>query len=242
VAGDWIKLEKPTLDKPEVFAIATKINIDADAVLGKLFRVWNWFDDHTQNGNAHGVTHLLLDRLTAVTGFGDAMIEVGWMIETDGNLTIPHFERHNGETAKKRAVTKNRVEKYRNLKRSSNADGNAEGVTADVTATLPNALPEKRRSKPPYIPPQKHQLNGAFIQFWTAYPRKVAKGAAEKAWVKIHPDDTLAASIVTAVERAKASADWRKDGGQFIPHPATWLNGRRWEDEPPKPVQPRFPI
>lgn len=32
------------------------------------------------------------------------------------------------------------------------------------------------------------------------------------------------------------SADWTKDGGQYIPHAATWLNGKRWEDELPQPV------
>ena len=41
-------------------------------------------------------------------------------------------------------------------------------------------------------------------------------------------------AILAGIEKQKQSAQWTKDGGQFIPHPATWLNGCRWEDEMPK--------
>lgn len=81
-----------------------------------------------------------------------------------------------------------------------------------------------------------------FDDFWTAYPKKVGKGDAEKAWKKLKPDlDTC----LSAISSAKVGADWLKDGGQFIPHPATWLNGKRWEDGKPasangNPVLPEF--
>ncbi len=74
-------------------------------------------------------------------------------------------------------------------------------------------------------------LNCAFTAFWQAYPKKVAKSDAEKAWIKIAPDAELQACIFAAIASAKASPEWQKDKGQFIPHPATWLNGRRWEDQ-----------
>lgn len=70
-----------------------------------------------------------------------------------------------------------------------------------------------------------------FSEFWTAYPRKVAKPEALKAWIKIKPDDDTFAAIMAGLAAAKASRDWTKDDGQFIPHPTTWLNQRRWEDQ-----------
>lgn len=73
--------------------------------------------------------------------------------------------------------------------------------------------------------------SGAFDRFWTAYPRKKSKGSAEKAWLKIKPDEQLSGAILAAVERAKTSADWQREGGQFIPYPATWLNAKGWEDD-----------
>jgi hypothetical protein len=69
-----------------------------------------------------------------------------------------------------------------------------------------------------------------FERFWTSYPRKKAKGDAERRWRKINPNEQLAARIMAAVERATTSADWVKDEGQFIPYPATWLHDKGWED------------
>ena len=69
MAGDWIKCEISTPDKPEIWEIAEAANIDPDAVFGKLFRVWAWFDQHTEKGNAPSVTKKLIDRSVGVTGF-----------------------------------------------------------------------------------------------------------------------------------------------------------------------------
>lgn len=70
-----------------------------------------------------------------------------------------------------------------------------------------------------------------FATFWSAYPRKVAKPEAVKAWLKVKPDAELAQKIMDGLSRAKQSRDWIKDDGQFIPYPATWLNQGRWDDE-----------
>jgi hypothetical protein len=70
----------------------------------------------------------------------------------------------------------------------------------------------------------------AFAGFYQAYPRHVARAAAEREWVKLNPNPELTAAIMTAVERY---AEEMKDSEpRFIAHPATWLNSRRWEDEP----------
>lgn len=70
-----------------------------------------------------------------------------------------------------------------------------------------------------------------FDEFWKSYPKKVGKGAAEKAYKKIKPTSDLQSQILSAVEKAKQTEQWRKQNGQFIPYPATWLNQKRWEDE-----------
>ena len=71
----------------------------------------------------------------------------------------------------------------------------------------------------------------AFDHFWSAYPRRRHKGAAMKAWKALKPDVGLVAVILQALQDAVASDDWRREGGRFIPYPATWLNARGWEDE-----------
>jgi len=86
--------------------------------------------------------------------------------------------------------------------------------------------------------PQKHkgqilsktQLE-RFNQFWYEYPKKKAKLAAMRVWAKLKPDDELFEAIMLGLRRARASVEWKREGGRFIPHPATFLNQGRWEDE-----------
>lgn len=141
MAGDWIKFELATLDKPEVCQIADLANIDLDAVVGKLLRVWGWFDQQTELGNAPSVTKKLLDRLVGVSGFCDHMVSVGWLIEADGVISIPNFDRHNGKTAKNRSLTALRVASHKKV----NGKGNAASVTQPLAGALPKE--EKRREE-----------------------------------------------------------------------------------------------
>lgn len=77
-----------------------------------------------------------------------------------------------------------------------------------------------------------------FDEFWSEYPRKVGKGDAEKSWLKISDPESTLLVVLSALAWQKRSDQWTKNNGEFIPHPATYLNQRRWEDQPPeeKPV------
>lgn len=133
MAGPWLKMECATPDKPEVLAITARMGWDdPDLTVGKLFRLWRWFDQHTVDGNADGVTSALLDRVVGVTGFVTAVASVGWLVATDAGVLLKNFDRHNGETAKQRAQTAKRVAGHK-----SNAKGNAEGNAASVTKSVP---------------------------------------------------------------------------------------------------------
>lgn len=82
------------------------------------------------------------------------------------------------------------------------------------------------------IPPKPPEgVDGLFEQFWTAYPRKTAKDSARKAFEKREPDEALLSTMLAAIAAQAKSLEWTKDAGQFIPHPATWLNAGRWMDE-----------
>ena len=72
-----------------------------------------------------------------------------------------------------------------------------------------------------------------FEDFWAAYPKKQDKKAAEKAFARLRPGPELLERMIRAVKAWANSEQWTKDGGQYIPLPSTWLNGRRWEDEGP---------
>ena len=78
----------------------------------------------------------------------------------------------------------------------------------------------------------KRTMVKSFDRFWQLYPRKVNKKTAKQVWLnKIKPDDELMQSIMDGLESQINTEQWTKGGGQFIPHPTTWLNGERWNDE-----------
>lgn len=72
---------------------------------------------------------------------------------------------------------------------------------------------------------------GGFDRFWTAYPKKVGKLSAHKAWSRLNGTRPPTDTIVSKIEDLKKSDQWTKDGGQYIPNPATWLNRGGWDDE-----------
>ena len=78
---------------------------------------------------------------------------------------------------------------------------------------------------------QRVPAKSRFDEFYAAYPKKRNRGDAEKAWKRLKPDGEMADRIVAALKRAVSCPDWLKDGGQYIPYPASWLNAKGWEDE-----------
>ena len=82
-----------------------------------------------------------------------------------------------------------------------------------------------RRGRLPDLPDPE-----GFVRWWAVYPKKVGKMAALAAWRK-HKAEPMADQIIKATRRQSKSDAWAADGGQYIPHPTTWLNQGRWDDE-----------
>lgn len=78
------------------------------------------------------------------------------------------------------------------------------------------------------------EIEERFVRFWAAYPRKEAKQKAHAIFLQLKPDEQMLQEMLKAIERQKTCDQWQEAGGRFVPHPTTWLSGRRWEDEPPK--------
>lgn len=101
----------------------------------------------------------------------------------------------------------------------------------------PGDTPYNPSVNPSFKPPRKAPSgngNGplvGFDRFWEAYPRKIAKKAAEKAWNSLNPPPNLVERIVGDVEaRSQSDPQWAREGGQYVPSPARYLSGERWTD------------
>lgn len=162
MAASWIKVEVITPDKPEIYLISERLNIDPDMVLGKLIRLWVWADQQIAISNANDVTDselkengcnapvlnkIAIDRIAFMPGFADALIYAGWLKQDGDSLYFNNFEKHNGKNSKKRALTNDRVSKSRDLKRAGNTKSNAKRNAGNVTQPDQKTLPEEEEEE-----------------------------------------------------------------------------------------------
>ncbi|EOI7796003.1 TPA: hypothetical protein ACPZI4_001321 [Yersinia enterocolitica] len=266
MAYEWIKIEVVTPDKPEIYQLAEILAIDPDAVLGKLIRIWAWADQQTIDGNASSnatsVTKSAIDRITFMSGFADALLQVGWL-RYDGTILIfPNFERHNGKSSKKRTLTNRRVTEHREMKSKGNAKCNVESVTAAFQKALPevevelevdlkdkNLLSEKSRTegemesdKSPAQETDEEKPDPVDLAFegifWIAGLRKDAKVKAKSAFKTKYREHKTQTGESPGQFATQLADDIRlrvqaKSLGIDKLLPTSYLNGERWKDESP---------
>ena len=75
-------------------------------------------------------------------------------------------------------------------------------------------------------------IDAEFVDWWALYPRKVAKGQAERAYRTARKNGASQADLLEGIAAHAAAWARRKTETQFMPYPATWLNGKRWLDDP----------
>lgn len=104
MAGDWIKMRTDLRDDPAVQSMAVQLGADPDLVVGKLHRIWSWGDKQTPDGEVVGLGIERVDVLAECELFHMAMESVGWLERTERGFRFPRFMRHNGKSAKRRAL------------------------------------------------------------------------------------------------------------------------------------------
>ena len=217
--------------KPEFWSSEQIMDLSRNARLA-FIGLWNFCDD----GGNHPASQRTLkaeifpgDDLTAdeVRGLIDEMLSAGLLktYEVDGkaywHVTGWHHQRIERPT----------------IKHPEFKDDSASDHGAITEHSTPEWKGEEGKGKDKENTPQppadrgEGELPQGFVAFWNAWPttdRKQARGKCAQAWKKAGAE-RHAAEVVAHVEAMKASEAWRKDGGQFIPQPLTYLNQRRWE-------------
>ncbi len=119
MAGDWIPIRTDLATDSAVIRMASILGLEEDLIVGKLVKIWSWADKNVIDGNAPGVTFAFLERYISVTGFAQAMRDVGWLDSLEPpkvGLVFPNWDRHMSKSAKKRAQTADRVKRFRNAR------------------------------------------------------------------------------------------------------------------------------
>lgn len=193
--------------------MARLLSVKRDEAIGIAVRFWVWADSNTVDGVVDGVASHDVDAVLSCPGLCRSLEAVGWLqIDNEKeSITIPKFLRHNGESAKKRGLKNERQARWRD----SSVDAHV-----DVVASTRE---EKRREDKTPIPP-----SGAFLRFWSAWPKSQRKQSQGKCWTVWHKADLdqQGLMILGHVESLKGSDDWQRG---YVPAPIVYLNQRRWE-------------
>lgn len=150
-----------------------------------------------------------------------------WNKALDGSEKFPTSKAGKGRkkirgTSEKYPTTLGKISEPGSEKSPTNQDTNNQGTNQDTSHNTPAAADAAE---------QAVDDSPSFDEFWSEYPRKTGKGDAEKAWRKIKPSRDLANLITKNIQTRLACGDWSLERKQYIPHPGTYLNGKRWEDE-----------
>jgi uncharacterized protein YdaU (DUF1376 family) len=120
--------------------------------------------------------------------------------------------------------------------------GHVRSMSGHVETAVTGQCPKDGSPSPSPSPTLKQERTetrepDGFARFWLAYPRKVGKDAAMKAFAKRKPDEATFDAMLDALAVQSLSVQWTREGGRFVPNPATWLNQGRWQDEVAAPQQ-----
>lgn len=144
MAAGWIKMRVDLHAHPKVVRISSAVAADRLRVVGALLVVWSVFDAHTETGRLEGYTLEAMDSVVGWPGFSAAMVEAKWLVDDNGQaLIMPEFTRHNGESAKRRAMD---AERKRSARTSGDCPDSVRKMSA-VDADKKRTREEKRREE-----------------------------------------------------------------------------------------------
>ena len=127
---------------------------------------------------------------------------VNWKLYQEIDKENDKQVRNNWETSEKQLITNNNDNNVINIKKRK--------------------INKKKKSE--------KQFENMFNEFWTSYPRKRNKQKCKEWYLKNKPTEELHGKILLGITFYSSTEDWKKDNGQFIPYPSTFLNQKRWED------------
>lgn len=142
MADDWIKMRVNLHQDPEVLRIGELMNMSTAEVVGRLHLVWSWLDQHSRTAFVATVTLVTLDSISGVTGFTQAMVDVGWLTVSDSGASFTNYDDHISKSAKNRALTAKRQSKKRNAPIKQERD------QSKSKSRVPKGTPQRRERDP----------------------------------------------------------------------------------------------
>ncbi len=212
---------------PKLARFARLIGRTPSEAGGYLARLWSWTAEYRLDGSLVGLEDREVCSAAGWRGNAEKFMKAArdekWIV----NAQINDWNEHQGKYIDK--MMRERARKRRGgsaeVPRANAPPGT---VAVSGAVSVAGSVPSAR------APARGGDGTATWFEeeFWPVYPRKVGKGAARRAAARLRPDADLRRRIVEAIRKQRTCDQWTKDGGQFVPHPATWLRQERWDDQP----------
>lgn len=205
------------------------------------FKEWEWYNDIN---TSRLFIHLLLSANHKEKKWNGTTIEKGQLVtglyslSKETNLSVQQLrtcltrlkstnEITSKSTNEYSVITIVNWDKYQDceIKSTSKSTSNLtnEQQTNNKRATTNNNVKNDKNIN-------KYIYEQMFEEFWDKYPRKKNKEKAKEWYLKNKPTQELHDEIKMSILFCKDDEQWKKDDGQYIPYPSTFLNQKRWED------------
>jgi len=234
-------MKRGTPEHPKVLSLMAELKMPLYSACGLLELLWHFAAKFALQGDVGRFSDKAIAKALGWRGEAQklvsALVECGWLDRDKAHRLLIHdWKDHADQTV-------HRVLAGRKLEMLAPCYDDASTIPTpsyDDASCLAVALPlpiPKANTTPPLPPGGGNGVYPAdFLSFWEAYPKKKQKGSALRAWKRASARPPVQV-MVDAIKAQAGTDQWKKEGGQFIPYPATWLNGRGWEDE----LQPMAP-
>jgi len=112
-SSNWLKVQKHTPDKPQLRQLARMCDCSLGDAFLAWFRVYAYLDEVTADGSVLFMAPADVDDVARLPGTGDALAAVQWLLFDSHGCTVVQWDRHNGRSAKKRALDAERQARFR---------------------------------------------------------------------------------------------------------------------------------
>ena len=229
---DWFRWHHGSVTDPKVQLVARK----SKQALASVIAVWAFVLEQASASEERGTfgsideeaIDCLLDLEDGATGAILAAMGERGLVE-DGFVSA--WEKRQPKRERTDNTSTERSRSYRDRQRHATPETDGE-TPCNATQRQKTPRGEESREEKKNTPLPPTGADARFDVFWSAYPKKSGEDAARRAFAKRKANDALLAEMLAAIAEQAKSPQWVKDGGQYIPNPATWLNEGRWQDEP----------
>lgn len=212
MAGDWIKMRTDLFTHPKIVRMSSALKADGRPALkadrlrtvGGLLSVWCLFDAHSADGRLASYSFEAVDEHVGIPGFAQAMADVEWLAQDAEGLVLPDFDKHNGQSAKRRAQD---ADRKREVRKES-------ALEADGMRTREEKRREEKKKDQEQVPPASPTAAAPAVD-----PAEQGTAKAPRRQGTRLPDDWRPSpELIAAVREERPDVDLRTETAKFRDH------------------------